>query len=169
MMVNWDEEYLHDCSTAPPLPPKDGKYGNRDTNGGDGAISEQSYYEPYGHQSANDRYYDNLSGPNGHRSSNNSRQNEKQVHGERKQKQNKVQNGSLLRNLPLCKKCTRPVYDETDGYEVPVLGGWFHPNCFTCSHCECSFDEDRPFVPHNGKAYCEQHYEQLFLPNCQAW
>jgi hypothetical protein len=30
------------------------------------------------------------------------------------------------------------------------------------------FDDDFPFVPHEGKAFCEAHYEELFLPICAA-
>ena len=156
MVLNWDEEYLHECGDLPPVPPKDYNLAGRES-------SEDTYYEPFG-QSPSDRYQDNR------RNHNSKTRNDKNYGAKQKpMSKSKVSDGSMLRNLPLCKKCTRPVYDETDGYEVEVLNGWFHPDCFTCSHCDCTFDDHNPFVPHNGNAYCEKHYEQLFLPNCDAW
>jgi hypothetical protein len=76
---------------------------------------------------------------------------------------------SFLQNIPLCLNCSKPVYDNEDGFEVEILGGWFHSDCFTCEICRQPFSEELPFVPKDGRAYCEPHYEDNFLPKCAAW
>ncbi|KAJ3303589.1 hypothetical protein HDV03_003666 [Kappamyces sp. JEL0829] len=69
---------------------------------------------------------------------------------------------------PVCLECKQPIRDPNDGFEIEILGGWFHANCFYCTVCTKTFDDDNPFVPHEGKSYCELHYEQLFLSTCAA-
>jgi endogenous inhibitor of DNA gyrase (YacG/DUF329 family) len=69
---------------------------------------------------------------------------------------------------PQCVNCKQPLLSEDDGFEIESLGGWFHADCFNCDVCKRPFDDEYPFVPHEGKAYCEVHYEELFLPSCAA-
>ncbi|KAI8895646.1 hypothetical protein BC833DRAFT_600484 [Globomyces pollinis-pini] len=68
----------------------------------------------------------------------------------------------------ICNDCQRPIYDLNDAFEIDALESWFHINCFRCLVCKRLFGDDFPYVPHEGKAYCEQHYQELFLSNCAA-
>ena len=165
--MGWEQEYEHDCSNELPLPPP--KYQANTYNNAAGRESNESTLNNSpGRNSTNSQYQE----PKAVRHQS-GRRNEKQHNtGSRQNRaniENRAKHNSSLRNLPICKKCSRPVYDESDGFEIEAIGGWFHPNCFTCSQCNCLFDDNRPFVPHRGNAYCEQHYEMLFLPNCEAW
>lgn len=51
------------------------------------------------------------------------------------------------------------------GQVLSALGRTYHPQHFTCAHCDCTLGE-RPFFERDGKVYCEPDYEQLFAPRC---
>jgi hypothetical protein len=51
------------------------------------------------------------------------------------------------------------------GQVLSALGRTYHPQHFTCAHCDCTLGE-RPFFERDGKVYCESDYERLFAPRC---
>eukprot|EP00842_Homolaphlyctis_polyrhiza_P005695 jgi/Hompol1/6126/HPOL_001609-RA len=53
-----------------------------------------------------------------------------------------------------CGDCGRPIRDLRDAFEIESLG--------------TVFGDDIPYVPHQGKAFCEPDYEMLFLAKCTA-
>ena len=58
-----------------------------------------------------------------------------------------------------CGGCKRPITDLSRGFEIEVLGTWFHDTCFRCEKCDVVFDERNPFVPWNGGVLCEPDFE----------
>lgn len=49
------------------------------------------------------------------------------------------------------------------------MGKEWHPNCFVCSHPRCDRVLDpKDFETHDGKPYCRQHFQEMFLPKCFA-
>ncbi|EDV28879.1 LIM and senescent cell antigen-like-containing domain protein 1 [Trichoplax sp. H2] len=64
--------------------------------------------------------------------------------------------------VPICAACKRPI---TDVHIVAALGKSWHADHFACAKCEKPF-HGRPHYEHNGLAYCETHYNQLFGEIC---
>jgi paxillin len=60
-----------------------------------------------------------------------------------------------------CGFCNKPIV----GRSVTALGQVWHPEHFTCHICNESLD-DRQYYEEGGKAYCEEHYIQLFGTMC---
>jgi hypothetical protein len=83
------------------------------------------------------------------------------------QQESGFQNYNDTNDGPFCLNCGK-IVSEFDGYEIEVFNGWFHADCFNCNVCQRPFDDEFPFVPHEGKVFCEVHYEELFLPTCAA-
>ena len=52
------------------------------------------------------------------------------------------------------------------GQVLTALGRTYHPEHFTCAHCDCLLGE-QTFFERDGRCYCEPDYEQLFAPRCQ--
>lgn len=69
----------------------------------------------------------------------------------------------------ICGGCQNPILDTTQAFEIEILNQWFHFDCFACRECQGIFNEDLPFVPFQGHAYCDQDYQRLFLSSCAAW
>lgn len=49
-----------------------------------------------------------------------------------------------------CLECKHPIHDDEDAFEIDALKAWFHADCFCCVVCKRVFDDNNPFVPHNG-------------------
>lgn len=47
-----------------------------------------------------------------------------------------------------------------------ALGGHWHPTCFVCTHCSKPFGPEVPFIPHEGKPYCEDDFADRFCDKC---
>ena len=75
-----------------------------------------------------------------------------------------------MKSLPNCLECQKPVYED-EGYQIPALNGYFHDNCFQCNTCHQEFSDDRPYVAHQGKAYCERDYKKILKSTqmCAHW
>ncbi|XP_077789033.1 leupaxin [Podarcis muralis] len=52
-----------------------------------------------------------------------------------------------------CKGCDKPVMNQY----LSALNAVWHPECFVCGDCFCSF-QDGSFFELNGRPYCELHY-----------
>ncbi|KAJ1569340.1 hypothetical protein HK096_003419, partial [Nowakowskiella sp. JEL0078] len=78
-----------------------------------------------------------------------------------------------LRNIPIqndplpfvevCGGCNKEITEEEeeDCFEIDALNKLYHVDCFRCFVCQIVFSDDNPYIPHNGKAYCETHYEEF--------
>lgn len=60
----------------------------------------------------------------------------------------------------VCHGCQKDIMDG-DGFYIDSLFQHFHPNCFRCFKCNCSFSAKNPFIPYQGKAFCERDYLAL--------
>ncbi|XP_067406846.1 leupaxin [Emydura macquarii macquarii] len=56
---------------------------------------------------------------------------------------------------PKCRACERPVMDNY----LSALQGVWHPECFVCGDCFCSFTTGS-FFELDGRPYCELHFHQ---------
>ncbi|CAG7817040.1 unnamed protein product [Allacma fusca] len=63
---------------------------------------------------------------------------------------------------PKCSACHKPI---TDGKKTTALGRDWHPNCFKCAKCGCVLNPNK-FYERDGIPYCEDDYNDLFLPKC---
>jgi len=61
----------------------------------------------------------------------------------------------------LCFACNKPIV----GQVVTALGKTFHPEHFTCEHCNMELGTQN-FFEREGKPYCEDDYHTLFSPRC---
>ena len=64
---------------------------------------------------------------------------------------------------PKCHTCHATI----KGAYVSALNASYHPNCFTCAHCQQPFT-DSHYRQHGGQPYCEAHFAQLCAPSCAA-
>ncbi|XP_017566230.1 PDZ and LIM domain protein 5b isoform X2 [Pygocentrus nattereri] len=62
---------------------------------------------------------------------------------------------------PMCAYCNIVIR----GPFLVAMGKSWHPEEFTCAHCNCSLAE-LGFVEERGAVYCEHCYEQFFAPTC---
>ncbi|KAI9139322.1 LIM domain protein [Paraphysoderma sedebokerense] len=62
---------------------------------------------------------------------------------------------------PKCAYCSESILDRC----ISALGKHFHPEHFFCSQCGKEFGTNG-FLEHEGKAYCEEDYFNLFAPVC---
>ncbi|KAK8748828.1 hypothetical protein OTU49_016016 [Cherax quadricarinatus] len=60
-----------------------------------------------------------------------------------------------------CCACDKPIV----GQVITALGRTWHPEHFTCSHCNQELGT-RNFFERDGKPYCEPDYHNLFSPRC---
>ncbi|KAG7164761.1 Paxillin-like 2, partial [Homarus americanus] len=60
-----------------------------------------------------------------------------------------------------CCACDKPIV----GQVITALGKTWHPEHFTCSHCNQELGT-RNFFERDGKPYCEPDYHNLFSPRC---
>ncbi|GMS89509.1 hypothetical protein PENTCL1PPCAC_11684 [Pristionchus entomophagus] len=56
---------------------------------------------------------------------------------------------------PKCHGCSSPIKDNF----ITALGTHWHPNCFVCQRCGCSF-EGGSFFDAGGEPLCETHYHE---------
>lgn len=61
----------------------------------------------------------------------------------------------------VCYKCTKPIL----GQVVTALGRPWHPEHFTCFHCDKALGLETYFE-RDSQAYCETDYHTLFSPRC---
>lgn len=60
-----------------------------------------------------------------------------------------------------CAYCNGKINDDC----IDALGRTWHPEHFFCSQCGCNFPDGK-FIEHEGKAYCEEDYNNMFASNC---
>lgn len=61
----------------------------------------------------------------------------------------------------VCGACNKPIV----GQVITALGHTWHPEHFTCSHCNQELGT-KNFFERDGRPYCEQDYYHLFSPRC---
>jgi len=61
----------------------------------------------------------------------------------------------------ICGACNKPIV----GQVITALGRTWHPEHFTCAHCNQELGTQN-FFERDGKPYCEQDYHLLFSPRC---
>ncbi|XP_008109014.2 leupaxin [Anolis carolinensis] len=64
---------------------------------------------------------------------------------------------------PKCRGCDRPVMDQY----LSALNAVWHPECFVCGDCFCSF-ENGSFFELNGRPFCELHFHHHQGTVCQG-
>lgn len=57
----------------------------------------------------------------------------------------------------ICSGCLKNITDG-NGFYIDSLFEYYHPNCFKCCKCKCSFSDNNPYIPFKGNAYCEKDY-----------
>ncbi|XP_063873371.1 leupaxin-like isoform X5 [Scylla paramamosain] len=60
-----------------------------------------------------------------------------------------------------CTACDKPIV----GQVITALGKTWHPEHFTCTHCNQELGT-KNFFERDGRPYCEQDYHDLFSPRC---
>ncbi|XP_026329285.1 paxillin isoform X4 [Hyposmocoma kahamanoa] len=60
-----------------------------------------------------------------------------------------------------CNACEKPIV----GQVITALGQTWHPEHFTCAHCNQELGT-RNFFERDGRPYCEPDYHNLFSPRC---
>jgi paxillin len=60
-----------------------------------------------------------------------------------------------------CALCGESIVGEV----IIALGNMWHPEHFTCCHCNAEIGHTN-FFERSGKAYCENDYHDLFSPRC---
>lgn len=60
-----------------------------------------------------------------------------------------------------CTACEKPIV----GQVITALGRTWHPEHFTCNHCNQELGT-RNFFERDGNPYCEPDYHNLFSPRC---
>lgn len=60
-----------------------------------------------------------------------------------------------------CNACDKPIV----GQVITALGKTWHPEHFTCNHCNQELGT-RNFFERDGHPYCEPDYHNLFSPRC---
>jgi paxillin len=60
-----------------------------------------------------------------------------------------------------CSACEKPIV----GQVITALGKTWHPEHFTCNHCNQELGT-RNFFERDGAPYCEPDYHNLFSPRC---
>jgi paxillin len=64
-----------------------------------------------------------------------------------------------LENLHTCAGCEQDA-EESEVFFIDALAKHFHPDCFKCFKCNCTFSTRNPFIPYQGKAFCEKDFVQ---------
>jgi DNA-binding transcriptional regulator YiaG len=63
---------------------------------------------------------------------------------------------------PKCGQCQQTIH----GPYISALGQCWHPQHFVCHHCSQPFPSGS-FRQHDGRPYCDAHYQELHAPKCQ--
>ncbi|KFV65037.1 Leupaxin, partial [Dryobates pubescens] len=69
--------------------------------------------------------------------------------------------GSTAAPRGSCATCHKPIA----GKVLTALGKTWHPEHFTCAHCGEELGS-QPFFERDGRAYCQEDYQQAFAPRC---
>eukprot|EP00158_Paraphelidium_tribonemae_P007451 Partr_v1_DN28252_c0_g1_i1_m75411 putative transforming growth factor beta 1 induced transcript 1 len=76
---------------------------------------------------------------------------------------------------PYCEKCMNEAFllptcafcgDKIKGRCINAVEKSWHPEHFFCSQCGKQFPPGAAFLEHEGKAYCEPDYYNMFAPKC---
>jgi len=67
-------------------------------------------------------------------------------------------------NLPLCCACNEPI----SGPQTEYKGAAFHPSCFACDACRCSFQGKVPRKSPDSKFYCDSCFLNRNGVTCHA-
>lgn len=76
-------------------------------------------------------------------------------------KENMSRQGVNTQQKGCCNACDKPII----GQVITALGKTWHPEHFTCNHCQQELGT-RNFFERDGHPYCEQDYHNLFSPRC---
>lgn len=79
-------------------------------------------------------------------------------------------------NKPYCEEHFRQLFAENcakcgkviEGQVFEALEKKFHLDCFVCEQGEHTIGEGINFHVHNGKVYCPDHFEELFMQKCSG-
>jgi len=79
-------------------------------------------------------------------------------------------------NKPYCEEHFRQLFAENcakcgkviEGQVFEALDKKFHLDCFVCEQGEHTIGEGINFHVHNGKVYCPDHFEALFMQKCSG-
>lgn len=79
-------------------------------------------------------------------------------------------------NKPYCEEHFRQLFAENcakcgkiiEGQVFEALEKKFHLDCFVCEQGEHTIGEGVNFHVHNGKVYCPDHFEELFMQKCSG-
>jgi paxillin len=79
-------------------------------------------------------------------------------------------------NKPYCEEHFRQLFAENcakcgkviEGQVFEALEKKFHLDCFVCEQGEHPIGEGINFHVHNGKVYCPDHFEELFMQKCSG-
>lgn len=69
--------------------------------------------------------------------------------------------GVKTKQKGVCAACNKPIV----GQVITALGHTWHPEHFTCTHCNQELGTQN-FFEREGRPYCEQDYHLLFSPRC---
>jgi len=69
--------------------------------------------------------------------------------------------GIKTKQKGVCAACNKPIV----GQVITALGHTWHPEHFTCAHCNQELGTMN-FFERDGRPYCEQDYHLLFSPRC---
>jgi paxillin len=69
--------------------------------------------------------------------------------------------GVKTKQKGVCAACSKPIV----GQVITALGHTWHPEHFTCTHCNQELGTQN-FFEREGRPYCEQDYHGLFSPRC---
>lgn len=69
--------------------------------------------------------------------------------------------GVMTTQKGCCNACEKPIV----GQVITALGKTWHPEHFTCNHCNQELGT-RNFFERDGNPYCEPDYHNLFSPRC---
>ncbi|KND05117.1 uncharacterized protein SPPG_00788 [Spizellomyces punctatus DAOM BR117] len=70
------------------------------------------------------------------------------------------------RKRPTCGGCNRKITDPSTAFQIDALRKFFHITCFRCYVCNSAFDERNPYIPYEGRAYCEPDFNRALKLTC---
>ncbi|MBF0263801.1 MAG: protein DA1 [Gammaproteobacteria bacterium] len=69
----------------------------------------------------------------------------------------------MFKKRLVCQQCKKDISSDY----LQALGGYWHPECFTCTACNKPFKNNQ-FVLHNKKPYHKNCYQQQYSPRCNV-
>ncbi|KAI9105013.1 hypothetical protein DFS34DRAFT_576074 [Phlyctochytrium arcticum] len=74
--------------------------------------------------------------------------------------------GAPKKKRPPCAECGHRITDPKQAFRIEALRKFYHINCFRCCKCSRPFDENNPYICHEGRAYCEADYNEALNLSC---